>query len=70
MFNIFASREETVITVHNETCWACEAIAEIGVALGQPPDDLERRIGVALSDDDLSHVPTFGVLVDQIAERT
>ena len=24
----------------------------------------------ALSDDDLSHVPTFGALVDLIAERT
>ena len=37
---------------------------ETKVALG-----VERRIGVALSDDDLSHVPTFGALVDLIAER-
>jgi len=81
-----------MITVRNEACWTPEAIAEIVMALGRPPADLdegtpmpealgdsldaievalgiERRIGVALSDDDLSHVPTFGALVDLIAAR-
>jgi acyl carrier protein len=41
-----------------------DSLDAIEVALG-----VERRIGVALSDDDLSHVPTFGALVDLIAER-
>lgn len=42
-----------------------DSLDAIEVALG-----VERRIGVTLSDDDLSHVPTFGALVDLIAERT
>lgn len=41
-----------------------DSLDAIEVALG-----IERRIGVALSDDDLSHVPTFGALIDLIAER-
>ena len=41
-----------------------DSLDAIEVALG-----VERRIGVALSDDDLSHVPTFGALVDLIAIR-
>ncbi|MGE0420625.1 MAG: acyl carrier protein [Reyranellaceae bacterium] len=41
-----------------------DSLDAIEVALG-----VERRIGVALTDDDLSHVPTFGALVDLIAER-
>jgi acyl carrier protein len=41
-----------------------DSLDAIEVALG-----VERRIGVSLSDDDLSHVPTFGALVDLIAER-
>lgn len=41
-----------------------DSLDAIEVALG-----VERRIGVALSDDDLSHVPTFGALVDLIATR-
>ena len=42
-----------------------DSLDAIEVALGT-----ERRFGVSLSDDDLSHVPTFGALVDLIAERT
>lgn len=41
-----------------------DSLDAIEVVLG-----VERRIGVSLSDDDLSHVPTFGALVDLIAER-
>ncbi len=41
-----------------------DSLDAIEVALG-----VERRFGVALSDDDLSHVPTFGALVDLIATR-
>jgi acyl carrier protein len=41
-----------------------DSLDAIEVALG-----VERRIGVSLSDDDLSHVPTFGALVDLIATR-
>ena len=81
-----------MIMVRQSMCWTREAIADIVVALGRPPEDLddgtpmpealgdsldaievalgvERRIGVTLSDEDLSHVPTFGALVDLIAER-
>lgn len=53
-----------MITVSNEASWTREAIDAIEVALG-----VEQHIGVALGDDDLSHVPTFGALVDLIAQR-
>lgn len=53
-----------MIMMTNEAYWTHEAIAEIEMALG-----VEGRIGVALSDEDLSHVPTFGALVEPMAER-
>lgn len=53
-----------MFTAHNETCWTHEAIAEIEAAF-----DGDRHIGAALSDDDLSHVPTFGVVLDQVPVR-
>jgi hypothetical protein len=71
-----------MITVEHEACWTHEAIADIAVALGSAPaaideetsvpeaPGVERRVGMTLSDDDLSHVPTFGALVDLIAERS
>lgn len=46
------------------TCWTCEVISEIEAAL-----EVEPFVSAALGDDDLSHVPTFGTLVDPIAER-
>lgn len=51
-------------TMSNEACWTLEMIAEIEAALG-----FDRQIGTALSDDDLSHVPTFGTVVDRITMR-
>lgn len=53
-----------MFTVHNEACWTLEAIAEIEAALG-----VDRHVGAVLGDDDLSHVPTFGTLVDLVAVR-
>lgn len=45
----------------HDACWTCEAIDGIEEAL-----NVEWRDGTMQSDDDLSHVPTFGTLVDAI----
>jgi len=57
VFNIIFSTEKAVIT-----CWTCEAITEIEAAL-----NIEPCGDTAQSDDDLSHIPTFGILLDLVA---
>jgi len=48
-----------VIDEGHDSCWTCEVIDEIEGAL-----NVEWRVGAMPNDEDLSHVPTFGTLVD------
>jgi len=61
VFNIITSKEEIMFNDEQEMSWTHEAIAGIELALGGN----EPRVCTALSDEDLSHVPTFGAVVER-----